>query len=57
MERVIQKIYSDLHHIYHWRRLVGLREVNMIEVIDVAALDVVSEKMVHGVPTDRTHTH
>ena len=57
MERVIRKVYSDLHHVYHWRRLVGLREVDLIEVVDVAALGVVSEKMVHGVPTDRTCTH
>ena len=57
MEHVIQKICLDLHHVYHWRRLVGLREVDLIEVVDVAALGVVSEKMVHGVLIDWTHTH
>ena len=41
MECVIQKIYSDLHHVYHWRRLVSLREVDLIEVVDMAALGVV----------------
>ena len=57
MEHVIRKIYLDLHHVYHYRRLVGLREVDLIEVIDVATLDVVGKKMVHGVPIDQTHTH
>ena len=57
MKRVTRKIYSDLHHVYHWHRLVSLREVDLIEVVDVAALSVVSEKMVHGVLTDRTRTH
>ena len=57
MECVIRKIYSDLHHVYHWRRLVGLREVDLIEVIDVATLDMVSEKMVHGILIDQTRTH
>jgi len=57
MERVIQKIYSDLHHIYHWRRLVGLREVNMIEVINVAALGMVNEKMMHDILIDQICTH
>ena len=42
----------DFHLVYHWRRTVGLREVNLIEVIDVAVLGVVGEKMVHGVLTD-----
>ena len=50
-------IYLDLHHVYHWRRLVGLREVDLIEVIDVAVLDVVGKKMVHGVLIDWTRTH
>ena len=57
MERVIQKICSDLHHVYHWRRLVGLKEVDLIEVIDAATLSMVSKKMVHGVLTDQTRTH
>ena len=57
MEHVIWKIYSDLHHVCHWGRLVGLKEVDLIEVIDVAMLGVVSEKMVHGVLIDRTYTH
>ena len=42
----------DLHHVYHWRRLVGLREVGLIEVVDMAKLGMVGEKMVHGVLTD-----
>ena len=57
MEHVFRKICSDLHLVYHWRRLVDLKEVDLIEVVDVAALSVVSEKMVHGVLTDRTRTH
>ena len=57
MERIIRKICSDLHHVYHWRRLVDLKEVDLIEVIDVAALGVVSKKMVHGVLIDRTYTY
>ena len=57
LEHVIQKVYSDLHHVYHWRRLVGLREVDLIEVVDVAALVMVGENMVHSVLIDRTHTH
>ena len=57
MERVIRKICLDLHHVYHWRRLVGLKEVNLIEVIDMAALGVVDEKMVHGVLIDQIYTH
>ena len=57
MERIIRKICSDLHHVYHWRRLVGLREVDLIEVVDVAMLGVVGEKIVYGVPIDQTHTH
>ena len=44
-ERVIQKLL-DLHHVYHWRRLVSLREVDLVEVVDVVALGVVGEKMV-----------
>ena len=57
MERVIQKIYSDLHHVYHWRRLVGLKEVDLIEVGDLTMLGVVGEKMVHGVLTYQICTH
>ena len=57
MERIIRKIYSYLHHVYHWRRLVGLKEVDLIEVVDVAALSVVGETMVHGVLTDWIYTH
>ena len=56
MVRVIRKL-PNLHHVYRWRRLVGLREVNLVEVIDVAALGVVGEKMVQGVLTDRICTH
>ena len=44
-ERVIWKL-PDLHHVYHWRSLVGLREVDLVEVIDVATLGVVCDKMV-----------
>jgi len=57
VEHVIRKIYLDLHHVYHYRRLVGLREVDLIEVIDVATLDVVGKKMVHGALTYWTRTH
>ena len=57
MEHVIQKICSDLHHVYHWRRLVGLKEVNLIEVVDVATLSVVGEKMVHDVLIDWICNH
>ena len=57
MERVIRKIYSDLHHVYHRRRLVSLKEVDLIVVVDVAMLGVVGEKMVHGVLIDRICTH
>ena len=57
MEPVIRKIYLDLHHVYHWRRMVGLKEVDLIEVIDVATLGVVDEKMVHGVLIDQIYTH
>ena len=57
VERFIQKIYSDLHHVSHWHRLVGLKEVNLIEVVDVAMLGVVGEKMVHGVLTYQICTH
>ena len=56
MERVIRKL-PDLHHVYHWHRLVGLREVDLIEVIDVATLSMVSEKMVDDVLIDLTRTH
>ena len=56
MEHVIWKICSDLHHVYHWRRLVGLKEVDLIEVVDVAALGVVSEKMVHDILTGQIYT-
>ena len=52
MERVIRKICSDLHHVYHWCRLVGLREIDLIEVVDVATLGVVGKKMVHNILTD-----
>ena len=57
LERVIQRVRSDLHHVYHWRRLIGLKEVDLIEVVDAATLSVVGEKMVHGVLIDWTHTH
>ena len=57
MERGIRKVYLDLHHVYHWRRLVSLKEVDLIEVIDTAVLCMVSEKMVHDIMTDRTRTH
>ena len=46
-----------MHHVYHWGKLVGLKEVDLIEVIDVAMLCVVGEKMVYGVLIDWTHTH
>ena len=57
MERVIRKICSDLHYVYHWRRLVDLKEVDLIEVVDVAMPGVVGEKMVHGVLIDWICTH
>ena len=57
MEHFIEKICLDLHHVYHWCRLVGLREVDLIEVVDMAALSVVGEKMVHDILTDQTRTH
>ena len=56
MERVIQKL-PDLHHVYRWRRLVGLREVDLVEVVDVAALSVVDKKMVQGILIDQIHTN
>ena len=56
MERFIRKL-SDLHHVYRWRRLVSLREVNLVEVVDVAALGVVGKKMVQGILIDWIHTH
>ena len=56
VEHFVRKIYSELHHVYHWGRLVGVKEVDLIEVVDAAALDVVGEKMVHSVLTDRTCT-
>ena len=56
MERVIQKL-PDLHHVYRWRRLVGLREVDLVEVVDIVVLGVVGKKMVQGVPIDRIRTH
>ena len=46
-----------LHHVYHWRKLVGLREIDLVEVVDVAALGVVDKKMVQGVLIDRIRTH
>ena len=46
-----------MHHVYHLRRLVGLKEVDLIEVVDVAALGVVGKKMVHSVQIDQTRTH
>jgi len=46
-----------LHHVYHWRRLVGLKEVDLIEVIDTAMLGVVGKKMVQGILMDRTRTY
>ena len=56
MERFIRKL-SDLHHVYRWRRLVSLREVDLVEVVDVATLGVVGEKMVQGILTDHINTH
>ena len=55
MEHFIRKLL-DLHHVYHWRRLVGLKEVDLIEVVDVATLGVVGEKMVHDILIDRIGT-
>ena len=57
MEHVFRKICSDLHLVYHWRRLVDLKKVDLIEVVDVAVIGVVGKKMVHGVLTDRICTH
>ena len=45
MERFIRKL-PDLYHVYRWCRLVSLREVDLVEVIDVAVLGVVGEKKV-----------
>ena len=56
MEHFIWKL-PDLHHVYRWRRLVGLKVVDLVDVIDVAALGVVGEKMVQGVLTDWICTH
>ena len=56
MEHFIQKL-SDLHHVYHWRRLVGLREVDLVEVINIATLGLVNKKMVQGIPIDQIRTH
>ena len=39
------------------RRPVGLREVDLIEVINVVVLGVVGEKMVQGVSIDQICTH
>ena len=46
-----------MHHVYHWCWLAGLREVDLIEVVDVAALGMVGKKMVHGVLIDWICTH
>ena len=46
-----------MHHVYHWCRLVSLKEIDLIEVVDVAVLGVVGEKMVHGILTNRIYTH
>ena len=56
MECFIRKLL-DLHHVYRWCRLVSLKEVDLVEVIDVAALGVVGEKMVQGILTDHINTH
>ena len=53
MEHFIRKL-PDLHHVYRWRKLVGLKEVDLVEVVDVAALGVVGKKMVHVILIDQT---
>jgi len=51
------RMLLDLHHVHRWCRLVGLREIDLVEVVDMAALGVVDEEMVHDVLTDQTCTH
>ena len=52
MERFIQRLL-DLHHVYHWCRLISLREVDLVEIVDIAVLGVVGKKMVQGIPSGR----
>jgi len=57
VEHFVRKICSNLHHVYHSGKLVGLKEVDLIEVINAATLCVVGEKMVHGILIDWICTH
>ena len=48
MEGVIRKL-ANSHHIDHRRGLIGLSQINQVEVGNAIMLDMVSEEVVDGV--------
>ena len=56
IDGVIQSLV-DSHHVHHRRGSIGLRQINPVEVVDVVALGVVSEKVVDYVLVRRSRTH
>ena len=55
MEGVIRKLANG-HHIDHERRLIGLSQINHVEVGDAIALDMVDKEVVDGILLQGSHT-
>ena len=53
MKRIIWYL-TNSHHVDHGRGVISLRQINLVEVIDVVVLDVVDEKVVDGVLVRRS---
>ena len=57
--KLVSSVIVDLSEFFNKQGcidLVDLREVNLVEVINVAVLGVVGEMMVQGIPIDWIHT-
>ena len=56
VDGVIQNL-ADSHHVHHGCGLIGLRQINPVEVVDVVTVDVVDEEVVDSVSIRRFHAH
>ena len=56
MERIIRYL-TNSHHVNHEHRVIGLRQINLVEVVNAVVLDVVDEKVVDDVLVCRSCAH
>lgn len=47
----------DSHHVHHGCRLIGLRQINHVEVVNMVMLNVVDEKVVDSVLICGSYNH